>query len=118
MFKKIWYNDEEKKLNELLDFDTSQYENTMLKVIVTNKNNPYWFDLFCGKLEKANPLNMQIVEDHLNLNLENEEDITSEAESTLDIFRKHIGQLTASNMNIPKLEKVITDLYNKAQLIE
>lgn len=116
MFKKIWYNDEKMTLPELLNIDLDQYKNSFVKVIVTNKNNPYWFDLFCGKLEKANPLNMQIVEDHLNLNLDNAEDIAGEAESTLDIFKKHISQLNTSNVNTNKLETVITDLYNKAQL--
>jgi hypothetical protein len=87
----------------------------MIKVIVSNKTNPYWFDLFCEKIEKANPLNMQIVEDHLNLNLEDDDDIVAEAESTLDIFKKHISQLATPNLNTTKLESVITDLYNRAQ---
>lgn len=118
MFKKVWYNDENKQLEELLNFDTDRYKKTMIKVIVSAKTNPYWFDLFCGKLEKSEPLSMQIVEDHLNLNLEDDEDITNEAQSTLDIFKHHISQLNNSTINTQKLETVITELYTKAQLTE
>ena len=44
----------------------------------------------------------------------NDFEIISEAESTLDIFKKHIEQLDSSTVNTKKLESVITNLYNKA----
>lgn len=112
IFKKIWYNDSNKTIEELLDFDSSMFTNTFVKVIVQTKTNPYWFDLVCEKLEKATPIDISIVEDHHNLNIENDEDIIDEAESTLDIFKTHIKQLDSVNQD--KLERLITDLYNKA----
>jgi len=118
MFNKIWYDDTDKELEQVLDVDLSSLAGSILKVIVTNKTNPYWFDIFCSKIEKAGVLSMQIVEDHLNLNLEDDDDIVNEAESTLDIFKKHIGQINTPNLNVEKLERVITDLYSKAQLVE
>ena len=115
MFNKIFYDDVGvKSLESLINKDWGIYKNTLCKVIVQNKINPYWFDLFCEKLENANPVDFQIVEDHHNLDNINEDELVDEAESTLDIFKKHISQLEDSSVNVKKLEKVITELYNKA----
>lgn len=114
MFKKLWYDDSSHTIESLLDFDANSFTNTFVKVIVQNKTNPYWFDLFCEKIEKATPIDISIVEDHRNLNVEDDEDIIDEAESTLDIFRSHIRQLDSLTVNHDKLERVITELYNKA----
>jgi hypothetical protein len=55
-------------------------------------NNLYWFDKFIENIESEGPHQLQIVEDHLNLDLEeNEQQIIDEAESTLDIFKKYIS---------------------------
>lgn len=118
MFRKVWYNDTEKTLDQILKIDESQVAGRFLKLIVQKKNNPYWFDMLCEKLDKAGPIGMQIVEDHLNLNLEDDESIVSEAESTLDVFKKHISQIQAPNLNRAKLEKLITELYNQALTVE
>jgi predicted phosphodiesterase len=118
MFSKIWYSDKDKSLDQLLEFNSDSISNRFLKLIVSSKENPYWFDLFCGKVEKSNPIGMQIVEDHLNLNLEDTDDIINEAESTLDIFKKHIDQIQSKSMDKAKLEKLIVDLYNQAIAVE
>lgn len=118
MFKKIWYNDQDKTLEQLLNFDPTEITGKYLKLIVQTKNNPYWFDMFCEKLEKTDPIGMQIVEDHLNANLEDDENIVNEAESTLEVFMKHINQFQAPNLNKPKLERLVTDLYNQALTVE
>ena len=113
MFDKVWYNDAEQSV----EVDCSKYKGKFLKVIVTNKNDPYSFDKFIEKLQKA-ALDIQIVEDHLNMNLENDTDIVKEAESTIDIFKHHIDQLNVQNLDKPRLEKTIVDLYNEALTIE
>lgn len=118
MFTKVWYDDRDKTLEQVLAVDQSQVTGKFLKLIVTSKTNPYWFDLLCEKLDKSSPLGMQIVEDHLNMNLEDDNNIVSEAESTLDIFRKHINQFQAPNLNKSKLERLVTDLYNQALTVE
>jgi DNA repair exonuclease SbcCD nuclease subunit len=117
MFKKIWYNDtDENFIKNKIDY--SQYSNCILKVIVTNKSNPYWFDRFIENLEKENPVDMQIVEDHFNLDVENDEDIINEAESTLDIFKKYIQNYDLKNVPRDKLEIKINQLYEEALSLE
>ena len=113
MFKKIWYNDaDESFLNNKIEY--SQYRNSIIKVIVTNKTNHYWFDKFIENIENENPIDIQIVEDHLHLDLEDDSDIVNEAESTLDIFKKYIENYEVKNLDKDKLTKKIVDLYNEA----
>jgi len=117
MFKKVWYNDGSEEFLES-EMDYSQFENSMVKVIVQEKNNPYWFDKFIENIEKQNPVDLQVVEDHLNLGLEEDQDIIDEAESTLDIFKKYIGTAEIKGVNKVKLENKITELYHEALTIE
>lgn len=117
IFKKVWYNDsDEDFLQNKIDY--SQFKNSIVKVIVTNKTNHFWFDKFIENIESENPYQIQIVEDHLNLNLEEDEDIVNEAESTLDIFKKYIDGYEVKHIDKNKLSNKITELYNEAISLE
>ena len=116
MFHKFWYNDGNKKFLET-DIDYTQFANKIIKVIIQEKNNPYWFDKFIENVEKMNPIDIQIVEDHMNLNLEEDQDIVDEAESTIEIFKKYITNTESKGIDKIKLEKKIVDLYNEALTI-
>lgn len=113
MFKKIWYNDQYKKLMDE-KIDVSQYKDSIVKVIVTQKDNPFFFEQFIDKIEKENPIEIQIVEDHLNLGLEDEQHIIDEAESTIDIFKKYINTIELKGIDRNKLENKINELYHEA----
>jgi hypothetical protein len=69
------------------------------------------------KLYQANPVNIQIVDDHLNLNLEDDEDIVNEAEDTVTILSKYIDNMET---NVPKkrLDNLMRTLYNEALYME
>jgi hypothetical protein len=113
MFKKVWYNDaDDDFLQKKIDY--KQYAGSLVKVIVTNKTNHFWFDKFIENLEEENPIDIQIVEDHLNLDLEDDSGIINEAESTLEIFEKYIDTYEVKNLNKDKLLNKITELYNEA----
>lgn len=118
MFKKIWYDDKDKTLDQVLDMNMNEVSGKFVKLIVKNKTNPYWFDVLCEKLDKVGPLGLQIVEDHLNMNMIDDESVVNEAESTLDIFTKHINQMQTGKLNRPKLEKLISELYIQAVAVE
>ena len=113
MFEKIFYDDTQMSVDEINSRDFDAYRGMCLKVVIKNKTNPYMFDMFIDRLEKVNPADLQIVEDHLNLGLVEDEDIVDEAEDTLTIFRKYVN-----NMNIDvskeKLNKTITEVYAEA----
>jgi DNA repair exonuclease SbcCD nuclease subunit len=113
IFKKIWYDENEKNKKDLGDLSSS-----IIKVIVKNKQNPYEFDKFMESIEKNNPYELQTVEDHLNLNIEEDSDIVNEAESTIDIFKKYIDKSEIPNINKKQLENMLVQIYNEALSVE
>jgi DNA repair exonuclease SbcCD nuclease subunit len=89
IFKKIWYNDKDKTIGEVIsDFNFDAFSGCFCKLIIEEKTNPYWFDIFVEKLEEAELSDLQIVEDHHHFDKMIDEDIISEAESTIEIFMK------------------------------
>lgn len=117
MFYKVWYDDVNKSMEEVIADDFNQYSDSIVKVIVKNKTNPYWFDLYIEKLEKSGVIDMQVVEDHLNLNLEDDSDIINEAEDTITILNKYVDQLELA-ADKTKLENLLRSLYNEAVTLE
>lgn len=117
LFHKVWYNDTEASIDEILDVEFDKFKDRYVKVIVTNKTNPYWFDLFAGRLDNAGPANVQVVDDHLNLDLDDDSDIVDEAEDTMTILGKYIESLD-SNVDKEALQKTIGELYNEALSIQ
>jgi hypothetical protein len=57
------------------------------------------------------------VEDHLNLNLEDDEDIVNEAEDTLTILSKYVDQLDIK-ADKSRLDNLLRSLYNEALSME
>lgn len=116
MFHKVFYSDDGKTVEEVLDFDFDIYNNTFVKVIKQNCDNPYWFDLFMDRMMKVNPINIQVVDDNLNLNLDSEDDIVDEAEDTITIMSKYIESMP-ENVPKKKLDNLMRTLYNEAMAI-
>ena len=117
IFDKFWYDDVTIG-KEPEGYELSHWKNKIVKIIVTNKTNPYRFDRFIEQFEKMGVIDMQIVEDHFNHALEDDASIVDEAESTIDIFKHHIEQINVQNLNKQKLENTIIDLYQEALTIE
>ena len=113
IFKKIWYDD--LKNNYSKDtIDYSRLSNKMVKIIVKNKNNPYWFDLVVDRIEKAGAFDIQVVEDNLNLINENDDSIIDEAEDTITIFKNYIEKTDLDEVTKNKLNNLMSDLYTEA----
>ena len=109
MFNKVFYDDSD-AIDPKTDF--AHLENTYVKVVVKNKENPYTFDLFAEKLNQVNPAHVQIVEDNLHLDMEDADDIINEAEDTATIVSKYIDKLNLPN---PKpVHDLFYDLYSEA----
>jgi len=113
MFKKIYYTDDGKTMDEIMDFPFDSYKDVYIKVIKGSIDNPYWFDMFMDKLYKIDPVHIQIVDDHLNLDVEDSDDLINEAEDTMTIMSKYIDNLPD---DIPKtnLNNLMRELYNEA----
>jgi DNA repair exonuclease SbcCD nuclease subunit len=116
MFAKVWYDDKTTS-KDPDDIDVNKLKDKFVKVIVSNKTDLYKFDKFIERIEKIGVIDLQVVEDHLNLNLEDDQDIVNEAESTVEIFKKYIDQIDVS-INKKKLENTIVGLYNEALTVQ
>jgi DNA repair exonuclease SbcCD nuclease subunit len=116
MFHKVYYSDEGKTAADYLNLDFSEYRNTYVKVVKQTVNNPYWFDTMLDQLYKAEPVNIQIVEDALNLDID-DGDIVDEAEDTVTILSNYIDSMSNE---IPKkrLDNLMRTLYNEAIHLE
>lgn len=117
MFHKIHYDDDSTTMEQVLSIDFDQYKGTIVKVIVRNKTNPHWFDMFIDKLEKAGVLDMQVVEDHFHLDLEADDDIVNEAEDTLTILNKYVDSMQIQG-DRQRLDNLIRTLYHEALNVE
>lgn len=114
LFKKVQYNDIKwKDADQVNAFDFSDLADTFVKIIVINKNNPYWFDLFMNKIEKANPAHIQIVDDNLNLDMVDDEEILENLDDTMTILHKSIEGLQL-DVDKSKLDNLFKSLYNEA----
>ena len=116
LFHKLWYDDQDLQFDDVMGIDFSMYTNTFVKVIIKNKTNPYLFDTYIDRLEKNDLINLLIVEDHLHLDLDDDEDIISEAEDTLTIVNSYVDGLELS-ANKEKLKAVMRNLYDEALAI-
>ena len=116
VFHKFYYDDLNKQMDQVLVFDAEQYKDSYVKVIVKNKTNPYWFDLVIDRLEKSGAADLQVVDDHFNLDLEADSDIVSEAEDTMCIIRNYIGSMNI-NTDRKRVESIIQELYIEAHNI-
>jgi len=118
MFQKWFYDDTKWNTFEYIDgFDFEAAKGSYVKVIVKNKNNPFWFDTYIDRLEKAGALDIQVVEDNLNLQLEDDSDIVNEAEDTLTILTKVVDQWDTP-VDKKRLYNFLTTLYGEALSVE
>jgi hypothetical protein len=112
MFHKIFYNENHDVNPEYYEYIKDSY----VKVIVGEKENPYMFDMFIDNITSHNPLHIQVVEDNLNLQLEDDNDIINEAEDTVTMIKKYIGNLNLENTK--PVEDLFYSLYNDALELE
>lgn len=117
IFARIEYDDLNKEMDDVVNIahDTA---GKYVKVVVKNKTNPYWFDLFIDKIEASNALDIQVVEDQISLDIGDDSDIIDEAQDTITIFKSYIGQLNLAGTKREKLEKTILELYQEAVTLE
>lgn len=117
IFHKILYDDKDKDNSFLESFDYEFYRNVFSKVVVINKTNPYFFDMFIEKLEKNGVYKVEVVDDHKNANMNSDDSIVSSVEDTLSILSSHVNQLQ-NDVDKRKLEKLLSELYHEALSIE
>lgn len=114
LFHKIEYNDLKTSLEEIISIDFTKYSKSYIRIIVQNKNNPYWFDTYLEKLEAVEPLSIQIIEDTGNLLFDGEETDLLHVEDTITLLSKYCDNIGVNENLKPKLNELLQSLYNEA----
>ena len=110
LFYNIYYEDTNHKL-----FNTTEYKNKIVKVIVRKKSNPKEFEKFIDKLYTAGVQDLKIVE-NFDFN-ENENFEIDEEENTLSILNRYIDESEFEyDKNI--IKGIFQDLYRQACEVE
>jgi len=113
MYHKVFYDDTNETLMSIKKKEFNELTNTFVKVIVVNKTEPYWFDVFIEGITLASPADLKVVEDHSNLDVLDADDLVEEAEDTLTILTKHIDSLNIDG-DKKKLDVLMRSLYTES----
>jgi len=117
MFHKIFYDDIDKELPQLLDeIKEEVIKERYVKVIVESKTNPYFFDKFMDKIYKSNPADISIVEDII-IDDETVDDDVNLSEDTMTLLGRYVDELEIeADKNI--LKGVLKQLYMESLEVE
>ena len=115
MYHKIVYDDHGQTLEQVLNWDFDTFQDCYVKVLVLAKTNPYHFDMFIDTLEKY-AMDVKIIEDKI-MSEAAIQTFDGQPENTMAIIRKFVEE---SNVQVDKnrLDKLMTDLYNGAMMVE
>lgn len=112
MFEKAFYDDGKETFETISNADYSKYEGKFVKVVVVNKDNPYWFDSFLDKIHSQSPLHVSVVDDNKHMDFFDDDEI-EDVEDTLTILSKYIDGLEIQGKK-KSLNNLMTTLYNEA----
>jgi DNA repair exonuclease SbcCD nuclease subunit len=110
--KKFIYNDKD---NDYSNVDLSEFNNTFVKVFVTNKTDDIMFNkLLDGLHNKINAHEVMVIEDlNTDLGASVREDILEQGEDTLTFLGNYIDQAD-TELDKHKLKKYLKELYLEA----
>ena len=106
MFYNIYYED-----TPYQTFDTREYSNKIVRIIVRKKSDTKQFEKFVDKLYASNIAELKIVE---NFQIqENEEFEAFESEDTLSILNRYVEEAEI-NLDKSVVQKLISEVYQEA----
>ena len=112
MYKKLYYNDKE---TDYSDFDITPFNNTNVKIFVTNKTDEDMFNRLVERFYNTiNVHELQIVEDPIDVASTVRSDILEQGEDTLNFLGNYIDQAETGELDKNKLKEFARDLYGEA----
>lgn len=117
LFQRIIYNDKDTDSKDILEMvDRMHFSGVYCKVIVEEKTNPYWFDLFLSRIESQGPYDLKIVDQ--SKNQIQTDDVVDQAEDTLSIINKAVDKLDDVSVDRQSLKNLFSGLYKQAISLE
>jgi hypothetical protein len=106
LFYNIYYED-----TNYQTFDTREYENKIVRIIVRKKSDTKKFEKFVDKLYSSNVAELKVVE---NFVIQEAEDFEAfESEDTLSILNRYIEEAEIS-LDKSVVQKMIHEIYQEA----
>jgi len=106
MFYNIYYED-----TDYQTFDSREYENKIVKVVVRKKTDTKKFEKFIDKLYSSNIAELKIVE---NFEIQGTDDFEAfESEDTLSILNRYIEESEVS-LDKSTIQKLLQEVYQEA----
>ena len=106
LFSIIYYEDQDYQL-----FDTTQYTNKIVKLIVRKKSDTKKFEKFVDKLFSSNVAELKVVE---NFEFQESEEFEAfESEDTMSILNRYVEEAEV-NLDKSRIQKMIQEIYQEA----
>jgi hypothetical protein len=106
MFYNIYYED-----TDYQTFDTREYENKIVKVIVRKKTDTKKFEKFVDKLYNSNIAELKIIE---NFDIQESQDFEAfESEDTLSILNRYVEEAEV-NLDKSIIQRLLQEVYQEA----
>jgi DNA repair exonuclease SbcCD nuclease subunit len=106
MFHNIYYED-----TNYQTFDTREYENKIVKVVVRKKSDTKKFEKFIDKLHASNIAELKIIE---NFEIQESQDFEAfESEDTISILNRYIEEAEIS-LDKSIIQKMMQEIYQEA----
>lgn len=113
MFHKVVYNDDHETLDTVKSKNFSKYTNTIVKVIVAKKVDPYLFEVFMDKVYKSQPHDVSVVEDFTDYTQISDEDVIDQADDTMTTLSKYVDGLQI-DLDKERLKTYMREVYVEA----
>jgi len=113
MFHKVVYNDDHETVETVKSKNFNKYTNTIMKVIVAKKIDPYLFDVFMDKVYKSQPHEISIVEDFTDYTQISDEDVIDQADDTMTTLSKYVDSLQI-DLDKERLKTYMREVYVEA----
>ena len=109
MFHKLYYQENSQEV------DFGEYEDSYLKVVVEERNNPIVFQKYMDNVYKSNPADLKIVEDVADYSIA--DDVIDETQDTLTVLENYVNDMEL-DCDKKVLNNLFSDLYGEALSIE
>jgi len=114
IFEKVVYNDAKLDYNK---YDTKTLRDKFVKVIVSQKNDPYMFDIFIDRIQKEDIHELKVAETFEEFVGDNVQDDTVSVEDTTQLLDSYI-EAVDTTLDKNKLKSLMRNLYVEASSME